>query len=208
LHTYMDRRIPGNPPFSHATDHAMAIQSRKYPLPHVVLPHYVGLEVAREVVEEYYRSTPFGKFHVEWPGATENIVCRDLFEVGAIPAKVFQQLQLTVDIFVFDADHREVGKKEVSDLFAPLLKFVNKKGFKLEIELSQHPILLNFGRRISNHSNRSWKCSRLRVQMSRSIGLIIRTLARPMNLVIFLQTLSRASSTTRSDTANQIGNTA
>jgi hypothetical protein len=111
-------------------------------------------------------------------------------------------------LWIFDADHREVGKKEVSDLFAPLLKFVNKKGFKLEMELSQHPILLNFGRRISNHSNRSWKCSRLRVQMSRSIGLIIRTLARPMNLVIFLQTLSRASSTTRSDTANQIGNTA
>lgn len=67
-------------------------------LPHVIMPDYVGTQVAREVVESYYCHArhSFRAWVAGTSMSTERLLCEDFFGVGLRPANVLGLFKLSL----------------------------------------------------------------------------------------------------------------
>jgi hypothetical protein len=115
------------------------------PLPHVVDTLFVGPDVAREMVEAYYRIAPLQvhAFHALEPDDIERLVCDDVFGVGIDPAHCLRQMNITLDVDALTLPPRaQVDVEQINEPLTALLEIVKKKDFKLTIELAQRRIRL------------------------------------------------------------------
>jgi hypothetical protein len=66
--------------------------------PHVIKPHFVGPEVAHEIVKEWYSAH---SLQLRWDfteGRLNKVITRDFFNVGFRPATALRKLELCFDI--------------------------------------------------------------------------------------------------------------
>jgi hypothetical protein len=111
---------------------------------HVVDLNYMGVEVAREVVEAYYKiarnvAQPLEAQH---PLEISNIVEGDFFNVGPDPAKVLRgiAIRFSLDNLVDGTGYIDLA--HMQQAFEQLLRMKKKPGFKLRIELRQYHVRL------------------------------------------------------------------
>lgn len=119
-------------------------------IPHVVDVNYVCAEIAREVVEAYYRRAPslfalarLCPFQARCPEVIENILCDDSFGVGIDPAKELRALRIVLNLDDLNKPSNiEVDVEGIQPSPELLSTLAMKKDFDLHIELVQRRIRL------------------------------------------------------------------
>jgi hypothetical protein len=119
--------------------------------PHIIRPEYVGLEVAREIVEAWYkRDAEYGGQLFAVNGFNrrkiERMVCEDVFSVKLDPTTVIQALTLRCLITELAIGTKKDGFSTATarqQVLGPLYRIKNKSGFDLDVSVSQRHIRLN-----------------------------------------------------------------
>jgi hypothetical protein len=128
----------------------MVARIRRFPddvaLPHVVDKDYVGPEIAREMVEAFYRHAGLTAFTAQGLEDIPYLLSLDVFNVGLDPKTVLRECKVVIDMD--DEDWQELQNYQVDVTYVEpvlnkLLDIVVKKGFKLDIELKQRRVRLN-----------------------------------------------------------------
>jgi hypothetical protein len=113
-------------------------------VPYAMDPTYVGHEMAREVVEVFYKTWSRFLFDLDRVEQVKNVLLLDHFHVGFKPADYAREISIS---WKLSRSVRETTKKgeqhsrrPLKKDFNPLLKIRNKSGFKLRITISQRHI--------------------------------------------------------------------
>lgn len=121
----------------------------------IIDPSYVGSEMAREVVEAIYQNESCGSgrffgervFCATSPHTLRRLICDDTFGVGLDPANHLRSMSIKYhidELMVHDGFYnRTYSLKQITRSFSALLRVVKKRGFELEIELTQQRVRLN-----------------------------------------------------------------
>ncbi|KAF1361131.1 hypothetical protein EJ07DRAFT_176517 [Lizonia empirigonia] len=130
-------------------------QTRRTRKVHIIDPSYVGTEMAREVVEALYQNERCGSgpfygervFCATSPNTLRRLICDDTFGVGLDPATHLRSMSIKYHIDKLMAHDgcydRSYSLKQITRSFSALLRVVKKRGFELEIELTQQRVRLN-----------------------------------------------------------------
>jgi hypothetical protein len=122
-------------------------RTRSDRLPHFVLPQFVGLMIARELVEAWYRLAPgvLKPFNTHCPQDIQTLVDHDAFDIGLNPATVLRELDIGLDIDSFASSSGDFGidTQPIINGLKHLLKIEMKNGFRLRIQLLQQRVRLN-----------------------------------------------------------------
>lgn len=120
--------------------------SIRAPLPHVLDVDYMGLVTAREAVEAWYPPAHqhYSIFDAHSPEGISWILCNDSFNVGLNPANILREFTVNFDLDNLNTSlDVEVDVERIQPLLDLLHIIVKKKGFHLQIYLSQQHIRLN-----------------------------------------------------------------
>jgi hypothetical protein len=113
-------------------------------VPYAMDPTYVGHEMAREVVEVFYKTWSRFLYQAERVEQVKNILLQDHFHVGFKPADHAREMLINWKLSRSVKENTKKGKQHsrrpTKKDFVPLLKIRNKSGFKLRIVLSQRHI--------------------------------------------------------------------
>jgi len=118
-------------------------------LPHFVKPAFVGSDAALEAVEAWYRAAQRDPWPFLWASQVrhvERLVTADAFFVGLNPADVLRKLTLELDMegLLLSPDGDFAADPSIARHYLGLLsKIKNKRGFDLNVILSQRRIRLN-----------------------------------------------------------------
>jgi hypothetical protein len=119
---------------------------------HIVLPEYVGAEIALENVQMWYEITARicpSRFRLDGMNIGERLkttLCKDSFQVGLDPATILRTLAICLDDTELILGHRHSAFKDAisrRDAFDCLLRIKKKHGFQLSFQIGQDTIRLN-----------------------------------------------------------------
>jgi hypothetical protein len=110
---------------------------------HVIIPEYVGPDMARKAMKAYYRcaSGMVDAFAAHCPDSIENVLFLDVFKLGLKPVEYLRALTVQINGTCKDGVD-DMKLEEIKNNLAQLFQIVRKKDFKLEIILQQTHILL------------------------------------------------------------------
>jgi hypothetical protein len=103
--------------------------------PHVIMPAYVDLDMAREVMEAYYRCAPgiVDAFVTRTPQDIKALLFRDVFNLGLKSVEHIRKLT----VYINGGYEDDVEPETLKERLAQLFQIIRKKDFELEITSPQ-----------------------------------------------------------------------